>query len=391
MSRKGLAAICWVNFFWSLSTLMLVSTVSIYHESVLHFSKSSIGSIRGYTILAMYGTKFLVGILIDMYRNHRLFLILGSLFSIFAKSSFAFLHHPFSISLVSIGERMVKSMRAMPTDAYISLIQKDSELSYGFALKQASYPLGAAVGCFVATFILYLTQNDFRLLYLLAGIPNILALGIILAYIKIPKDLQVKKTAFQWGKIREIPIDVWLILLCAFLISLSRPNELFMGHRFYESGVSIMWIPLIYVFYDLPFSLTSFFASRFYDRYRWQTIILLSVLFLALANLLFFISAYQPILLTGAVFFGMYVGLSQGLTLSLISRNSPREIHGTIFAIYYTIFGVGLFMNSRMLGFLGHWFETWRAGFGASACINVFLLLFFYIFLPKIKLKHAGN
>lgn len=366
---------CWVSFLWSLSTLMVYTTLSLYQEQQLHFSKMSLGSLQAYSTLAMHLTNILSGVFVDFFKNHKALLITGSLLSGLTKPLLGYATSFMGSFYLRAFERITKGMRAVPTDAYISAIQTQGTVGFGFAWKQIAWGTGASLGCIISSLFLWQCGPNFKLLYTLAALPTFLATIIIIFAIKLPKNLVTKKVQLSWKFAKHIPHQLWKIFGLVFLVSLARFGELYMGHRFHELGMPLHFIPLIYILYDLPVALASGWMRRMYDNKPWLKLLMIGTSFLLLATTCFFFCQSTAGLLIGVVATGLHIAITNGLFATLIARHTPIEIRGTAYGLYHLIMGLGLFISNHMTGYVSHLFDTWCAGFGLNAIFSLLVLM----------------
>lgn len=378
--------IFFVIFLWTMSALMVMSTVTIYHESILHLSKSKLGAIQSISSLSTYITKFFFGIMVDIFHNFRFLLILGSVMTTISKPLFAYVHTFQNIFYLRTLERLIKGIRGAPVDTYISLMKKQEKSGQVFAFKQIAVTLGAVIGCVISSLMLYFTNNNFIFLFKCSFIPSLIATFLLFLVLRNPlQSLQKqkkKRKKFSFYEIKEIPSVLWLAFFLIFGITTTRFGETFLGHRFYEAGVPIYRIPLTYIYYDLPFALISIYMVRVFDHVNWKKLLLISILFLNITHLLLFTSNNYIVLAIGSAFGGLHMGTSQGLFLTMVSKYTPPHIRGTTFAILYTMIGLGLFAGGQLAGTVSQAFNSWRycfmCGFFITAFLFILVLILFY-------------
>lgn len=379
--NRGLKALCWASFLWTMSTLMVISTFTIYQEQSLHFSKVALGSIQAYANLSMHLTKLFSGLVVDALKDYKSIMVIGSVLSALAKPFFATTTSFMGIFYLRTLERLTKGIRQVPVEAYVSAIQKKEKVGLGFALKQMSYTFGAVAGCLVSSGFLWMTSNNFQLLYILAATPGLIATVIVVLYIVVPKDAKRKKRKFQWNSLLHFPKSLWYVVTLTLLVWLARFGENYMGHRFMELGMPTYIIPLTYIFFNLPMGFASYGVRNIYDNRPWIPTFTIGMVFLTITDLLFFWCNNFWLLLMGSVCAGIHMALTQGLFLTLIARNIPSELRGTAYAIYYLATGIGIFATNKITGHLGQICGTWGASFGFNVVMSLIVIIFCLISL----------
>lgn len=383
--KKTLFLLYSVNFFWSMATLMIITTLTIYYETVLHITKLQIGSIQAFAALSMYITKLLSGIIIDIFKNYKFIILIGSTLSMILRPLFAFAQTPASILSLRALDRLSKGIRSTPMDTFITITQDPNKTGKSIAYKQVAYTAGGILGCICAFFILSLTNVNFTILYKSTIIPGAIA-TLILLLIKTPTvKHKLKKETFKWKEIKTLSPIIIEIYFLAYAITCARPGESFIGHRFYEFGIPVVYLPLIYILHDCPFLLTSIYASKIFDTMNWKKVLLYALGCLSLSNLCFLMSNSLYGLILGAAFGGIQLAIKQGLFLTLLAKYTPTHIRGTTFAIYQIVVGLGLFSSYLLTGYFANYFQTWKAGFISQTIIALLLVLIISIHLKSIR------
>lgn len=372
---------------------MVYSTLPLYQEQQLHFSKMSLGALQAYSTLAMHLTNILSGVFIDIFKNHKILLVMGSILSGLTKPLLGYTTSFMSNFYARTFERITKGMRSVPTDAYISSIQKQSSVGFGFAWKQIAWGVGASSGCVVSSLFLWQFGLNFKLLYLLAALPTFVATFIIIFAVKLPKDLVCKKTRITWTFLQQIPSQLWKIFGLVFLVSLARFGEVYMGLRCFELGMPLYCVPLIYILYDLPVALASGWMRHMYDRKSWLTLLMFGIILLLIATTFFFFCKNKIGVLVGVVATGLHIAVTNGLFSTLIARHAPLEVRGTAYGLYHLIMGLGLFISNHITGYICQMFDTWCVGFGFNALCSVLVLLvcLCWQFIEKKKVHRAHD
>ena len=375
--EKLLNSLYIANFFWSFSTLMITSSLGIYLEHVLKISKMDIGSINGWSLFACYMMKLLCGLSVDLFKNYRFILLLGSFLSMILKPLYGVVTSAPQVIAIKCLERMTKGMRSAPCDPLVTSVAKKTK---GFALSSRlfSYTFGSCVGAIFASIFLASSNLDYAFLYKLAFIPNIIAISVLFLWLKPPKNTvqdNIHKNAIQWKEIFKLPNQFWILIVMVCFITLCRVNEAFLANSFYQKYKNPVIAPLSYFFWDGAFSFMAIMARSYFDRIYWLKPLMLSLLFLVLANTLFFTTSNIVLFVLGTAAHGFHVALCQGTILTKISAICSRTNYGVGFSLYNMAYGVALLISGKLTGYIAQLYKSWHVAYGYCLIASLFVFL----------------
>jgi MFS family permease len=113
------------------------------------------------------------------------------------------------------------------------------------------------------------------------------------------------------------------------------------------------------------------------DRFSPKRLLIVGILLLAGSDLILALAATPAHVFIGTAFWGLHMGLSQGLLSKLVADTAPVRLRGTGFGIFNLVGGVALLMASVIAGLL--WTTlgpsaTFLAGAGFSLLAGTGLL-----------------
>ena len=80
----------------------------------------------------------------------------------------------------------------------------------------------------------------------------------------------------------------------------------------------------------------------------------------------------------GIIFWGIHLGMTQGLLLAIVAQLSPLELRGTSFGLLHAITGAALFVASLIAGYLWQYYNSGLI-FIVSAVITSVGIAFFIL------------
>ena len=117
---------------------------------------------------------------------------------------------------------------------------------------------GAILGPLLAFLLLLFHPGDFRLIFLLAGIPGILGMFVLVFGIREAKKR--KESLMKNFRFSDFPKRFYLFLAIIFIFTLGNSTDALLMVKANEVGIKITFIPLVYlvssvvsVFLAIPF------------------------------------------------------------------------------------------------------------------------------------------
>lgn len=129
---------------------------------------------------------------------------------------------------------------------------------------------------------------------------------------------------------------------------------------------------------NVAYTATSCPAGIAADHLNQRILLILGLGTLAIADLVSAVTTSPFSALTGAVLWGIHMGLTQGLFAKLVADNAPSELRGIAFGIFNLVSGGALLLASFVAGVLWVAFgapATFLAGAALAALAVIGLLI----------------
>lgn len=354
-ARLSLWGVSWMSFFWSTSSLMVFSLLPVFIVDVLGASRAKLGIIEGVAISLAFFSKVFSGVISDIFRSRKPLIAIGSIMSVAVKFIFAAAGSVAWVFAARSVDRLAKGIRSSPTDALIADISQNLHRGQSYGLRQALYTLGAVAGSIIATILVYLTANDYRLIFSLSAIPAFCAVLILLSLVKQPPirdDIKKDHVGWRFGDMKYLPAPFWSLLGVAFILMLARFSEAFINIRAKDVGWPIHYLPLLIVGMDLVHAGVAYPIGRMANRQNLNALLLRGILVLVVTNVVFLTTTSIIGVGMGAILAGLHMGMTQGLLSTLVAESTPAELRGTAFAIYYFSSGIAVLIGNTLAGHL---------------------------------------
>src|SRR5512133_216662 len=223
------------SFLTDTSVKMVYSVMPMFLLS-LGASKTSLSLIEGIAESTASVVKALSGFWSDRIGKNKPFMIVGYGLSALILPLYTFVLIPFHVLVLRFVERFGKGIRTAPRDSLIagSVLNGDSGRSFG--LQKAMDNSGAIAGPLAAFILLSMVPGNFRLIFLLAGIPSVL--GILVLIFGIREAGRKDYELFRKFRFRELPSKYYIFLGIIFIFTLGNSTDALLLVKANDVGVT---------------------------------------------------------------------------------------------------------------------------------------------------------
>lgn len=221
--------------------------------------------------------------------------------------------------------------------------------------------LGATIGLALAALIIYLTQggglditlNTYQWLVIIGVIPAVLAVIILIAFVKEKKQTAVNNSAtlsrkWLWGF--DIRFKIFLII--AGIFTLGNSSDFFVILRAQNLDIPLLQTVLMLVLFNVVYAVIAMPAGVISDKLgrKWIIILGWSIYALVYLGLGLATRTWQVWALFAC--YGIYYGVAEGVARAFVADLVPVEKRGTAYGMYYGITGIALLPASVIAGLL---------------------------------------
>ncbi len=308
------------------------------------------------------------GRLSDRFQRRRVFVSFGYGLSAMSRP-LLLLAQSWSVVLAArLLDRLGKGVRTSPRDALLAASAPAEHRGKVFGLHRAMDTVGAVIGPLLAVWLLTITANDYRLVFLVAIIPTALAFLLTFAVkeIKIDTLPSVEKSehAFHWSAATQhLPLAYWKFLGINLIFFLGNSSDVFLILRAKSLGLSAPLAILAYVVYNLAFALLAAPAGMLSDRLGRRRVMQLGFLIFALVYAGFAFAASPRLIWPLFALYGFYAATTEGISKAAITDLAPPEHCGSAIGLFYMATGMAMLIASSLTGWL------WKT-FGAPVALS---------------------
>ena len=364
------------SFLTDTSVKMVYSVMPMFLMS-LGASKTSLALIEGIAESTASLVKALSGFWSDRVGKNKPFMLIGYGLSALIIPLYTFVVSPMQVLYLRFVERFGKGIRTAPRDSLIAGSVTNGETGRSFGLQKAMDNSGAIVGPLAAFVLLIFFPENYRLIFLLAGIPAVLSILVIILGIKEAKRDQ--ESLFKKFHFKDFPAKFYLFLVIVFVFTLGNSTDALLMVKANEVGVKVAFIPLVYMITSIVAVLFAIPVGSLSDRIGKEKILIAGYLIYAIVYYGFGVTSHAGAIVALFAMYGLYSAATDGIQKAFISDITDKNRQGTGLGIYNALLGITLLPASLIAGVLYDKVNS-RVPFyfgAATALVSAVLMIFF--------------
>jgi len=337
------------SFLTDTSVKMVYSVMPMFLLSI-GASRTSLALIEGIAESTASLIKALSGFWSDKIGKNKPFMLIGYGLSALIIPLYTFVISPMQVLVLRFIERFGKGIRTAPRDSLIAGSIKAGESGKSFGIQKAMDNSGAIAGPLLAFILLSLSPGNYRLIFLLAGIPAILAIFVIIFGIKEAK--KSKGELFTKFRFKEFPAKYYFFLGIVFIFTLGNSTDALLLVKANEVGVKIALIPIVYLITNAVSVLTSIPVGSIADRVGKEKVLIAGYVIYAVVYYGFGVTTTTGAIIALFALYGLYSAATDGIQKAFISDLIDSNKKGTGLGIYNALLGITLLPASLIAGTL---------------------------------------
>jgi len=335
-----------VSFLTDISSEAIFSVFSIFFTVIIGAPASLLGLVEGFSDFSASSLDYLAGWLSDKSGKRKSLALIGYGFSTLAKMILLVGSSVAALASFRIIERMGKSFRGPPRDAWLSAVAEESTRGYAFGVHKAMDKAGAILGPLVAYFmLLYFGQgmNTFRVIFIMAVIAAIISVVVLALMKDRPGVPHERENIFKAWNTLSSPFKKYLIP--AGIFSLAYFSFGFLLLRAYTIGFSIKDVVLLYALFNVSFVAESIPIGKLGDFVGRKYIITLEYLIYIVMSLGFIFAKEKWEIIVLFLIFGVFYSIDEAQSKAFIA-DIEKERRATAIGAYNFI--TGLIYNCKL-------------------------------------------
>lgn len=373
-----------------ISSEMIHALLPVYLVTVLGVSMLSVGFIEGIAEATASVVKVFSGALADRWRKRKLLAALGYGMAALTKPIFALAASVGWLVAARFIDRVGKGIRGAPRDALLADLTPAHLRGASFGLRQSLDTVGAFVGPALAMLLMWLTVDNFKLVFWVAVLPAVLSFALIAFAVHEPASsaqTPAVRAPLSWTSLVRLGRAYWWVVLIGAVLTLARFSEAFLILRAQSVGLAVTWAPLVLVGMNVVYALAAYPLGALSDRMNRVHLLEGGLVLLVVADVVLALWDNLLGVSVGVLLWGLHMAMTQGLLAALVADTAPEDLRGTAFGFFNLVTGLALLVASVLAGAL---WDRWGAPATFIAGALFALLTWVGLVVRRIALRGAA-
>lgn len=341
-----------VSFLTDLSSEMIFAVFAVFFTTIAGASAALLGLIEGLADLSASSLNYLSGWLSDRTGRRKAFALAGYGFSTLAKLILLVTSSVTGLAVFRVIERLGKSFRGPPRDAWLSAVADKATRGYAFGVHKALDKAGAVLGPLAAYGLLsWLGEGleAFRILFWVALIPALLSVAVLARVKDQPGVPHRRENMFEtWGTLSPA---YKRYLITSAIFSLAYFSFSFLLLRAYSLGFTVKDVVLLYALFNIACVIAAPLVGKLGDRVGRAHMIMLGYLTYLLMSLGFAFASAPWQIVALFVLFGVFYAIDEAQSKAFIA-DLEQQRRASAIGLYNFVTGLIYLPASLIAGAL---------------------------------------
>ena len=365
---------------------------------------AQLGIIEGVAESVASLAKLFSGYLADRIARRKPLVVAGYVVANAVKPLLAIVTSWWQILGIRFADRFAKGIRGTARDVMVAESVDPSRIGSAYGLIQAMDSAGAIVGPLAA--LALIAHFGMRGVFWAAAVPGALCIPVAWIGIRETHHTRRDQCADSENKHgdstipvgasastgsdslhRRLPASFYYVLTIVTFFSLGNSSDMFLVLRAENIGIAAIHAPLLGLVFNITYTLLSWPAGKFSDRFSRSTIAAAGYLVFAIVYLVFASAPSRLAIWVTMAFYGIFYALTNPVLKALVVETVAPEVRGRALGIYFFLTSVTTLLASVITG------ELWK-GYGAGvpfyfssavAAVSAVLLLL------RREARHSGD
>jgi MFS family permease len=163
-------------------------------------------------------------------------------------------------------------------------------------------------------------------------------------------------TPYEWAgaelSLTHFDWRVRFFIIIAVVFAFGNSSDVFLVLRAGQLGIKTIMIPLVYLVFNLVYSISAIPAGMAADKFGRKRIILLGFILFAVLYYGFGAARTSTHIWILFAFYGVFMGLTEGIQKAFLASIIPADFKATAFGVYATCVGLAMLPASLIGGWL---------------------------------------
>lgn len=236
-----------------------------------------------------------------------------------------------------------------------------------------------------------LSSDNIRLVFWIAVVPALASLGIMIFGVREPPQHHAEgKERLRLSDAGLMPVAFWMATGIAIIFTFARFSEAFLILRAQHTGLPLAFVPSVMVVMNIVYAGSAYPAGVLSDRIGRTGLLAIGIACLIGADLILAFGTTVAGVMLGVLFWGLHMGLTQGLFASLVADTAPARLRGTGFGIFSFAQGISMLVASVVAGGLWDGYGP-KLTFVAGSCFAAIALIALLLWRWRIGKNAVGS
>ncbi|MBI5346915.1 MAG: MFS transporter [Chlamydiae bacterium] len=373
----------------NLSSIMIFSLTPLYLTQVFGLATFHLGILEGIVEFCSWAIRIFSGVFSDYLKKRKPLLIVAYALTILARPIFALAPNIGWIYSAKLLDRISNGLQATPREALVGDVAPKEKKGACYGLRQSLGFAGSILGALIVMFVMGYAQNNFKLIFWIAGIPSLLALLAMIFFVKdvVAKSDKIEKSSQPFSiilkNVLHLDFDFWKLILVAGVFMTSNFSGAYRILQADHIGFSLASVSIVMLVQNIG-ALSAFPMGKLSDKSDRRRILAIGFFITILADLFLGLVNNAMGIIAGSILWGAQMGITQSIFQSMIADSIHPDLRGTGFGIYYLVVACALLAANSVMGYM---FQAYGStmGFMLSAMIAFIGLLLIGILKPSPK------
>lgn len=345
--KRIIASLSLASFLHDVGSDMVFSVWPLFVTQVLGANMAVLGLIDGIGDAIVSISSAIGGYISDRIRKRKIFVWTGYLFGGIARIGYALSPTWHWLIPFRLLDRSGK-VRDAPRDAILSDISTTENRGKRFGILRTLDNAGAVVGVLVALF--FLPRIGFTHLFILAAIPSVLAVILLIIFIKEPRGEQRK--LFKGVRFSDFDTNLRLFTVASGTFALGSFSYSFLLLFANRQGFGTFQVPLLYLIFTFVAAIVSIPFGRLADKIGRKKVLYLAYIFWALVIALLLFDQHTLFIILAFVCYGLHKGALDPVQKTFVAELSEKQYVASTLGAFQMVIGLLALPASLMAGYL---------------------------------------
>ena len=299
---------------------------------------AQLGVIEGIAESVASFAKLFSGYLTDRIERRKPLVVAGYFAANAVKPLLAIATSWWHVLFIRFTDRLAKGVRGTPRDVMVAETVDKHRLGSAYGLIQSLDSAGAIAGPLAA--LALLARYGMRGVFLAAAVPG--AFCVLVAWFGIRETGRGRqnhtlrqageKTPSSLSSLRKLPAPFYFVLFAVTLFSVGNSSDMFLVMRAQNIGIPIKLAPLLGLVFNITYTLCSWPAGRFSDRYSRRRIAAAGYVIFAGVYFVFGRGPSTRAIWTAIAIYGLYNALTQPVLKAMVVESVSEQVRGRALA-----------------------------------------------------------